>query len=189
VVEGPKVSGPADEAGATPGSLPERIEITTTVNGRPVALEIQPWESLASALRDRLGLTGTKVSCDVQACGACTVLVDGLPRSACTFLAYEARGRDVLTVEGLETVDGSLTAIQEAFIAESAFQCGFCTPGMLLATHALLSNEDAEDDDAIIEHMTGNLCRCTGYLPILAAVLRARNAKSRGVPIDGRTRG
>jgi aerobic-type carbon monoxide dehydrogenase small subunit (CoxS/CutS family) len=166
-------------------TLPEKIAIATTVNGRAVSLEIDPWESLASALRDRLGMTGTKVSCDVQACGACTVLVDGLPRSACTFLAYEARGRDVLTVEGLERVDGSLTAIQEAFIAESAFQCGFCTPGMLLATHALLTNEDADEDDAIIEHMSGNLCRCTGYLPILAAVLRARDAKAHGSPIDG----
>jgi aerobic-type carbon monoxide dehydrogenase small subunit (CoxS/CutS family) len=166
-------------------TLPEKITVETIVNGRAVSLEIDPWESLASALRDRLGLTGTKVSCDVQACGACTVLVDGLPRSACTFLAYETRGRDVLTVEGLETLDGSLTAIQEAFIAESAFQCGFCTPGMLLATHALLSNEDAEDDGAIIEHMTGNLCRCTGYLPILAAVLRARRAAANGAPIDG----
>ena len=166
-------------------TLPARIAIETTVNGRPIALEIEPWESLASALRDRLGMTGTKVSCDVQACGACTVLVDGLPRSACTFLAYETRGRNVLTVEGLETVDGSLTAIQEAFIAESAFQCGFCTPGMLLATHALLRNEDAEDDDEIIEHMSGNLCRCTGYLPILAAVLRARQGAAGGAALDG----
>ena len=161
------------------------MTIETTVNGRPVALEIDPWESLATALRERLGMTGTKVSCDVQACGACTVLVDGLPRSACTYLAYETRGRDVLTVEGLETVDGSLTAIQDAFIVESAFQCGFCTPGMLLATHALLTNEDAEDDDAIVEHMSGNLCRCTGYLPILAAVLRARKAAADGAAIDG----
>jgi aerobic-type carbon monoxide dehydrogenase small subunit (CoxS/CutS family) len=172
-------------AAPTSGELPERITIQTTVNGRPVTLEIDPWESLATALRTSLGLTGTKISCDVQACGACTVLVDGLPRSACTYLAYEARGRDVLTVEGLETPDGTLTAIQAAFIAESAFQCGFCTPGMLLATHALISNEDA-DDDAIIEHMTGNLCRCTGYLPILAAVLRARAAAAGGTPIDGR---
>ena len=170
---------------AASSSLPERISIETTVNGRPVSLEIDPWESLATTLRERLGMTGTKVSCDVQACGACTVLVDGLPRSACTYLAYEARGREVLTVEGLETVDGSLTAIQEAFIAESAFQCGFCTPGMLLATHALLTNEDDADDDAIIEHMSGNLCRCTGYLPILAAVLRARAEKAAGAPIDG----
>jgi aerobic-type carbon monoxide dehydrogenase small subunit (CoxS/CutS family) len=166
-------------------TLPAKIAIETTVNGRPVSLEIDPWESLASALRERLGMTGTKVSCDVQACGACTVLVDGLPRSACTYLAYETRGREVLTVEGLEAVDGSLTAIQEAFIAESAFQCGFCTPGMLLSTHALLTNQDAEDDDEIIEHMSGNLCRCTGYLPILAAVLRARDAKAAGAPIDG----
>jgi aerobic-type carbon monoxide dehydrogenase small subunit (CoxS/CutS family) len=181
------VADRAPEAASLPGaaSLPERIAIETTVNGRPVSLEIEPWESLASALRDRLGMTGTKVSCDVQACGACTVLVDGLPRSACTYLAYETRGRQVLTVEGLETTDGGLTAIQDAFIAESAFQCGFCTPGMLLATHALLTNEDADDDELIVEHMSGNLCRCTGYMPILAAVLRARQAKAGGAAIDG----
>ena len=175
----------ADAVGTATEALPAKIAIETTVNGRTVTLEIDPWESLASALRDRLGMTGTKVSCDVQACGACTVLVDGLPRSACTYLAYETRGRQVVTVEGLETVDGSLTAIQDAFIAESAFQCGFCTPGMLLATHALLMNQDANEDDEIIEHMSGNLCRCTGYLPILAAVLRAREAKAGGAPIDG----
>ena len=139
-------------------------------------MEVDPWESLSTTLRSGLGLNGTKISCDVQACGACTVLVDGLPRSSCTFLAYEARGRQVLTVEGLELPDGTLSAVQEAFIAESAFQCGFCTPGMLLATHALINSEDADDDDEVIEHMSGNLCRCTGYLPIVAAVLRARNA-------------
>jgi len=161
---------------AGPDALPEKIAIEMTVNGRPVVLEVDPWESLATTLRTRLGLTGTKISCDVQACGACTVLVDGLSRSSCTYLAYEARGREVLTVEGLESADGTLSPIQEAFIADSAFQCGFCTPGMLLATHALINGEDADDDDEVIGHMSGNLCRCTGYLPIVAAVLRARKA-------------
>jgi aerobic-type carbon monoxide dehydrogenase small subunit (CoxS/CutS family) len=168
------------EPAAASGELPERMAIEITLNGRPVSVEIDPWESLATTLRSRLGLTGTKVSCDVQACGACTVLVDGLPRSSCTFLAYEARGRDVLTVEGLESADGTLSAIQEAFVADSAFQCGFCTPGMLLATHALLANEDAQDDDEVIAHLSGNLCRCTGYLPIVAAVVRARRAVAAG---------
>jgi aerobic-type carbon monoxide dehydrogenase small subunit (CoxS/CutS family) len=167
-------AGQGAEAGS--GALPAKISLEMTVNGRPVALEVDPWESLATTLRNRLGLTGTKISCDVQACGACTVLVDGLPRSSCTYLAYEARGRQVLTVEGLESADGTLAAVQEAFIAESAFQCGFCTPGMLLATHALIHGEDASDDELVVEHMSGNLCRCTGYLPIGAAVLRARNA-------------
>lgn len=158
------------------GGLPEKITIQMTVNGRPVAVEADPWEALSHTLRTRLGLTGTKISCDVQACGACTVLVDGLPRSSCTYLAYEAQGREVLTVEGLETADGSLSPIQQAFIDQSGFQCGFCTPGMLLATHALITSEDADDDDAVIEHMSGNLCRCTGYVPIVAAVLQARKA-------------
>jgi carbon-monoxide dehydrogenase small subunit len=154
------------------------ITVTMTVNRTEVAVEVQPSESLSYTLRDRLGLTGTKISCDVQACGACTVLVDGLPRSSCTYLTYEARDREVLTVEGLAT-DGALDPIQEAFIAESAFQCGFCTPGMLLTAHAYLASEaEAEsDDDDLIEHMSGNLCRCTGYLPIVAALLRAQKAQ------------
>lgn len=165
------------EAGrAEAGGLPDKITIEMTVNGRPVAIEADPWEALSYTLRTRLGLTGTKISCDVQACGACTVLVDGLPRSSCTYLAYEARGKDVLTVEGMETADGSLSPVQQAFIDQSGFQCGFCTPGMLLATHALLTSGDADDDDAVIEHMSGNLCRCTGYVPIVAAVLQARKA-------------
>ncbi len=166
----------AGSSAAGPGALPDKISLEMTVNGRPVVVEVDPWESLSTTLRNRLGLTGTKISCDVQACGACTVLVDGLPRSTCTYLAYEARGREVLTVEGLEAPDGTLSPIQEAFIADSAFQCGFCTPGMLLATHALIHGEDADDDDLVVEHMSGNLCRCTGYVPIVAAVLRARKA-------------
>ena len=166
-------AGTTDEAGS---DLPERIQLQMSLNGHPVTVEVDPWESLSYTLRSRLGLTGTKVSCDVQACGACTVLVDGLPRSSCTFLAYEARGRQVLTVEGLEAPDGTLSPVQEAFVTESGFQCGFCTPGMLLATHALVSSEPDATDDEIIEHMSGNLCRCTGYLPILASVLRARKA-------------
>jgi carbon-monoxide dehydrogenase small subunit len=156
----------------------EPITVTMTLNRIEVSVEVQPSESLSSTLRDRLGLTGTKVSCDVQACGACTVLVDGLPRSSCTYLTYEARDREVLTVEGLAT-EGVLAPIQEAFIAESAFQCGFCTPGMLLTAHAYLADEaeSRSDDDELIEHMSGNLCRCTGYLPIVAALLRAQKAQ------------
>jgi len=155
------------------------IAVTMTVNRAEVSVEVAPSESLSYTLRNRLGLTGTKLSCDVQACGACTVLVDGLPRSSCTYLTYEARDLEVLTVEGL-AVDGVLNLIQDAFIVESAFQCGFCTPGMLLTAHAYLADEaeaDADDDD-LIEHMSGNLCRCTGYLPIVAAMLRARKSRA-----------
>jgi carbon-monoxide dehydrogenase small subunit len=150
------------------------------VNGAAVSVRAEPHEPLAYLLRERLRLTGTKVSCDVQVCGACTVLVDGLPVSACTFLAYEARGREVLTVEGLGEAEGGLDPLQRAFIEENAFQCGFCTSGMLLAGHAFLRDlaVDTSDDD-LLEYLGGNICRCTGYLPIVAAVLRLRDGDPR----------
>jgi aerobic-type carbon monoxide dehydrogenase small subunit (CoxS/CutS family) len=154
----------------------ELMSLAMTVNGEAVSVEVEPSEPLAYTLRERLGLTGTKVSCDVQACGACTVLVDGLPRSTCTFLAYEARGREVVTVEGLAPSSDALHPVQQAFIDESAFQCGYCTSGMLVAARAFLAGEPNTDDDTLIEHMSGNLCRCTGYLSIVAAILRAREA-------------
>ncbi len=147
------------------------MTVSMTLNREAVTVDIDPSEPLAYTLRERLGLTGTKVSCDVQACGACTVLVDGLPRSACTFLAYEARDREVLTVEGLALAKDALDPLQLAFIEENGFQCGFCTPGMLLAVQSWLTREPDED---LIEYMSGNLCRCTGYLPIVASILRAR---------------
>ena len=161
---------------AEPASAP--MTVTMTLNGSAVSVDIDPAEPLAYTLRERLRLTGTKVSCDVQACGACTVLVDGLPRSACTYLTYEARGRDVLTVEGLARAKDVLDPLQQAFIEDNGFQCGFCTPGMLMAAHAWLTldaDPDANGED-LVEYMSGNLCRCTGYLPIVAAILRARTA-------------
>src|SRR6266540_7024878 len=128
------------------------IALRTRVNGRHYELEIEPQETLAEVLRERLRLTGTKVSCDVQVCGACTVLVDGLPVSACTYLAYETRGRDVLTIEGLAPAPNRLHPIQQAFVEESAFQCGFCTPGMLLAAKSLLDHNPAATDEEIAEY-------------------------------------
>jgi carbon-monoxide dehydrogenase small subunit len=151
-----------------------RIPLETRINGRAYALDIEPQESLAEVLRDRLHLTGTKVSCDVQVCGACTVLLDGLPVSACTVLAYEARGRSVLTVEGLVSATGELHPIQQAFIEENAFQCGFCTPGMLLAAKSLLDQQPHATEAEILEYMEGNICRCTGYRPIVRAIRRAQ---------------
>jgi aerobic-type carbon monoxide dehydrogenase small subunit (CoxS/CutS family) len=165
-----------DEPAGAPGT--PTMTLTMTVNRRPVSVEIDPSEPLAYTLRNRLGLTGTKVSCDVQACGACAVLVDGLPRSACTFLAYEARGRDVLTVEGLAPDEERLHPLQQAFLDANAFQCGFCTSGMLVAAHAFLTTEADTGDEELIEYMSGNLCRCTGYLPIVAAILKARLAQA-----------
>ena len=150
--------------------------LRTRVNGRQHELSIEPRETLAEVLRERLHLMGTKVSCDVQVCGACTVLVDGLPVSACTYLAYEARDRDVLTIEGLALSEKELHPLQKAFVDEYAFQCGYCTPGMILAAKSLLDQQPAADESEIIAYMEGNLCRCTGYLPILAAIRRAQAA-------------
>jgi carbon-monoxide dehydrogenase small subunit len=147
--------------------------LCTRVNGRNVELIIQPQETLAEVLRERLRLTGAKVSCDVQVCGACTVLVDGLPVSACTYLAYEARGREVLTIEGLATSRDALHPIQQAFVDENGFQCGFCTPGMILSVKALLAQMPEPDEATIREWLGGNLCRCTGYQMIVEAVKAA----------------
>jgi len=129
--------------------------------------------ALAEVLRNTLNLNGTKISCEVQVCGACTVLIDGAPVSACTYLAYEARGKSVTTIEGLEKPDGTLHPLQQAFIDEFAFQCGFCTPGMIMSAKALLDENPTPTREEIIHHMDGNICRCTGYVPIVAAIQRA----------------
>jgi carbon-monoxide dehydrogenase small subunit len=127
-------------------------------------------DTLAELLRDQIGLIGTKVSCEVQVCGVCTVLLNGAPVSACTVLALEARGGEVSTIEGLEAPDGSLSRLQHAFWCENALQCGFCTPGMLMTATALLQ-EVPHPDTATIRHwLEGSICRCTGYLPILRAI-------------------
>jgi carbon-monoxide dehydrogenase small subunit len=150
----------------------ELIDVELTINGVRRDLRIEPRESLADVLRGRLSLTGTKVSCDAQVCGACTVLVDGLAVSACTFLAVDADGRSVRTVEGLAR-DGRLSALQQAFIDRAAFQCGFCTPGMLMAATALLEDNASPTREEVVHGLEGNLCRCTGYAPIVDAVLQA----------------
>jgi aerobic-type carbon monoxide dehydrogenase small subunit (CoxS/CutS family) len=148
------------------------MKLTLQVNGRPVDLDIEPQETLAEVLRNRCQLNGVKISCEVQVCGSCTTLVDGQPVSACTFLAYEARNRRVTTIEGLS--DGErLHPMQRAFIEEFAFQCGFCTPGMILAGTALLAEIPDPTDAEIVSYMDGNLCRCTGYLPIVKAIHKA----------------
>ncbi|HEV2688941.1 MAG TPA: (2Fe-2S)-binding protein [Bryobacteraceae bacterium] len=146
------------------------MNLAFTLNGKSLSLEIEPRETLAETLRNRLRLTGTKVSCEAEVCGACTVLVDDLPVSACTYLSYEARGRRVTTIEGLEDESGKLHPLQQAFLDKFAFQCGFCTPGMILAAKALLDEKADPSDEEIVAYMDGNLCRCTGYLPIVKAV-------------------
>jgi len=167
--------------------MTERMEITFIVNGRSSTLQIEPNETLAGVLRDHLSLTGTKVSCDAQVCGSCTVLVDDLPVSACTLLAVDASDRAVRTVEGL-AVDGRLNPLQQAFIDHAAFQCGYCTPGMLMAATALLESGVELTHEVIVEGLDGNLCRCTGYVPIVDAILdaaaRVRPAESRSDALD-----
>jgi len=155
--------------------VPETVELAFAVNGRPATVRVEPRETLADVLRERLGLTGLKVSCDAQVCGACTVLVDGLAVSGCTYLAVDADGQSVSTVEGLAT-DGRLSPLQQAFIDEAAFQCGFCTPGMLMAATALLAENPTPTRDEVVAAIDGNLCRCTGYVPIVEAILRAAGA-------------
>jgi carbon-monoxide dehydrogenase small subunit len=151
---------------------PPLIMLETTVNGRLVSLDIEPRAILLDVLRDDLGLTGTKRSCDTQVCGACTVLLDGAPVSACCTLAYETGGREVETIEGLAGPDG-LHPVQQAFVDRAAIQCGFCTPGFVLTTKALLAENPRPTRAQIEGFLGGNLCRCTGYWNILEAVTDA----------------
>jgi carbon-monoxide dehydrogenase small subunit len=146
------------------------LSIRLTVNGQQRELQVEPHETLIELLRDRLGLTGTKKSCDMQVCGACTVLLDGRPVSSCTLLAFEARNTSLLTIEGLAH-GATLHPIQEAFIEHSGLQCGFCTPGMILTAKALLDENPAPSEEEIKHYMRGNICRCTGYKRILEAVM------------------
>jgi aerobic-type carbon monoxide dehydrogenase small subunit (CoxS/CutS family) len=155
------------------------MNLAFELNGKPVTLDIEPRETLSELLRNRCRLTGVKLSCEAQVCGTCTVLVDGLPVSSCTYLAYEVRGRRVTTIEGLADDSGRLHPLQQAFLDNFAFQCGYCTPGMILAAKALLDENPAPTDAQIVAHMDGNLCRCTGYLPILKAIRQA-SAQLRG---------
>ena len=147
------------------------------LNGKPVNLEIEARETLAEVLRGRCRLTGVKISCESQACGSCTVLVENLPVSGCTFLAYEVRGKRVTTIEGLADESGRLHPLQQAFLDHFAFQCGFCTPGMILAARNLLSRNAHPTETEIREALAGNLCRCTGYTKIFESVLEACRAQ------------
>jgi aerobic-type carbon monoxide dehydrogenase small subunit (CoxS/CutS family) len=150
-------------------SMPIRFE----VNGKQVAIEVEPRLTLADCLRHHLRLTGTHVGCEHGVCGACTVLVDGDAVRACLMLAVQADGAQVVTIEGLSH-DGHLTPLQAAFRRHHALQCGFCTPGMITTAHALLSQEPYCDAARVREVLSGNLCRCTGYVAIVEAVLAAR---------------
>jgi aerobic carbon-monoxide dehydrogenase small subunit len=145
------------------------VQIALEVNGREVVREVEPQELLLDFLRDSLGLTGAKRSCDVQVCGACTVLVDGLPVSSCCYLAARADGCEVTTIEGLRE-RSEFERLEEAFTRHAALQCGFCTPGMLLTVAALLESGELDGTDEIKRNLAGNICRCTGYRGIVEAV-------------------
>jgi carbon-monoxide dehydrogenase small subunit len=150
------------------------LRVRGRVNDRSVDVEIAPNLLLIDFLRDTLRLKGAKRSCDVQACGACTVLLDGLPVSSCTTAALEVDGREVETVEGMRTEAG-LSAVQQAFIDAGAIQCGFCTPGFVVTAHALLRRYPDADRSRIIHELAGNICRCSGYESIVRAVELARD--------------
>src|SRR3954469_22270712 len=143
------------------------------VDGQPLAAMVEPGRTLLRALRDDLGRTGAKEGCDDSECGACMVLVDGRPVTSCPYLALQAAGRAITTVEGLAGADGELHPLQRAFLEGGGIQCGFCTPGMLVSAAALLEADADPSEDAIREALAGNLCRCTGYQPIIRAVQRA----------------
>jgi carbon-monoxide dehydrogenase small subunit len=145
--------------------------IVLTVNGNRTELDVEPRQLLVHALREQLGLTGTNVGCDTSTCGACTVHLDGESVKSCTVLAVQADGRDVTTIEGL--ANGGFHPLQQAFMENHALQCGYCTPGMIMAAASLLHDEPSPTEDEIRHGLEGNLCRCTGYHNIVKAVQAA----------------
>ncbi|MGZ4798884.1 MAG: (2Fe-2S)-binding protein [Acidimicrobiia bacterium] len=151
------------------------MEVTVTVNGQDHTHDIEPRVLLVDFIRTRVGLTGTHIGCDTSSCGACTVLLDGKPVKSCTVLAVQAAGKALTTVEGLKS-NGALHRIQAAFKEEHGLQCGFCTPGMMLVGAALIEANDAPSDDDVRWAISGNLCRCTGYMNIVTAIQTAAAA-------------
>jgi carbon-monoxide dehydrogenase small subunit len=152
------------------------MRVAFTLNGRPVDAEVESRTLLVTLLRDQLGLTGTHVGCDTGQCGACTVHLDGRAVKSCLVLAVQAEGRAVLTIEGVAEGD-ALHPLQAAFRAHHALQCGFCTPGMVMAGLDLVERLDSPDEEAIRHGLDGNLCRCTGYRPIVEAIAQAIREK------------
>ena len=152
--------------------MTDAIEVAVTINGRGHRLTVPPRRVLADVLREDLQLLGCKIGCDQAVCGACTVLVDGMPVTACTTFAFELDGKAVTTIEGL-AAGGILDPVQRAFLEHSAFQCGFCTPGMILSVKALLARHPEPDERLIRQWLNANICRCTGYQMIVEAVRAA----------------
>lgn len=150
------------------------MRIEMTVNGEPRSADVEPRTLLVSFLRDVLGLTGTNIGCDTSSCGACTVLVNGESVKSCTVLAAQVDGEEVTTIEGLAGPDGELHPLQAAFMEHHALQCGYCTPGMVMASLSLIREHPDLDEAAVRRGLEGNLCRCTGYHNIVRAVLAAK---------------
>jgi len=148
------------------------LKIEFTVNGRKRQFDVDPNTLLLNLLRENLSLTGTKYGCGIGECGSCTVLVDCEPVPSCLTLAIEVDGREVVTIEGIAK-GGNLSVVQEAFMVEGAIQCGYCTPGFIIAAEALLKENPCPSEEEIREYLKGNLCRCTGYVNIVKAVQRA----------------
>ena len=155
------------------------MEITVTVNGADHTADVEPRVLLVHFVRETLGLTGTHIGCDSTSCGACTVLLDGTPVKSCTLFAVQADGREVTTVEGLMS-DGQLHPIQAAFKEEHGLQCGFCTPGMMLTGKALLEHNPSPTDEEVRWAISGNVCRCTGYMNIVKAIQAAGRTMATG---------
>jgi aerobic-type carbon monoxide dehydrogenase small subunit (CoxS/CutS family) len=154
-----------------------KVDATLTVNGTSYPVSLDPHMSLLRAVRDVLGLTGSKEGCDDSECGACMMLLDGKPVNSCSYLALQAEGREVTTIEGLAGGDG-LAPLQRAFLEHGAVQCGFCTPGMLISATALLRANPNPSSEEVRIALAGNLCRCTGYPAIYRAVLKWREGAS-----------
>ena len=152
--------------------------ITLKVNGVEEEAVIEPWWNLAHVLRDQLNLTGTKIGCGEGDCGTCTVLVDGKAVKSCLYLAMKARGKDIITIEGLKDENGELHPLQQAFIDNFAIQCGYCTPGMIMTAKALLDENPNPTEEQVKKGLDGNLCRCTGYVKIVDAVLATKEKSS-----------
>ena len=154
------------------------MKVRFSVNGEPAEVDVEPRELLLDVVRDRLGLTGTHAGCEQGACGACTVLVDGIGVRSCLMLGVQAAGREITTIEGIGTGRGHLHPVQEAFAEHHGLQCGFCTPGMVLTAIELLQRHPHPSRAEIEENMAGNLCRCTGYVNIVDAIEAASAALS-----------
>ncbi len=150
--------------------------IELSINGDTYDVLVSPNNTLLEVLRDKLGLMGTKRGCDLGACGACTVLINGEAYLSCVMLAIDARGKDILTIEGLAE-GGELHPLQSSFVEKGGLQCGFCTPGMILTAKAILNEEENPTEDVIKRKMAGNLCRCTGYKKVVEAVMSANESK------------